>query len=38
MTGDDLVSLWAEESRRSPGDIVVVADVVRLRNRGGDRR
>jgi hypothetical protein len=28
MTGDDLVSLWAEESRRSRDDVLVVADVV----------
>jgi len=36
MTGDDLVALWAEESRRSPRETVVVADVVRLRA-GGER-
>lgn len=36
MTRDDLVALWAEESRHSPHDAVVVADVVSVRTRGGE--
>lgn len=37
MTRDELASLWAEESRRSPRDTIVVADVAHIRAEGGER-